>query len=135
MLHLYSVIHFILFFFFNDTATTEIYTLSLHDALPIRAVRARQNAVRSEAVQGFLRDPGPAREARAQSRGCGQAAAPESEPADRRPLRPRNPLLSGGEAARGHRGVEGGARDRPAAHRGAQEPGAVGATPQESRGT
>src|SRR2546427_6023516 len=27
--------HFDLFFFFNDTATTEIYTLSLHDALPI----------------------------------------------------------------------------------------------------
>src|SRR5258708_24404810 len=27
--------HTILFFFFNDTATTEIYTLSLHDALPI----------------------------------------------------------------------------------------------------
>ena len=26
---------FVLFFFFNDTATTEIYTLSLHDALPI----------------------------------------------------------------------------------------------------
>src|SRR2546422_6577575 len=26
------------FFFFNDTATTEIYTLSLHDALPISAV-------------------------------------------------------------------------------------------------
>ena len=26
---------FICFFFFNDTATTEIYTLSLHDALPI----------------------------------------------------------------------------------------------------
>ena len=25
----------IFFFFFNDTATTEIYTLSLHDALPI----------------------------------------------------------------------------------------------------
>src|SRR5215510_16530079 len=28
------------FFFFNDTATTEIYTLSLHDALPISAVLA-----------------------------------------------------------------------------------------------
>src|SRR2546426_7230250 len=28
---------FFLFFFFNDTATTEIYTLSLHDALPISA--------------------------------------------------------------------------------------------------
>src|SRR5256885_13260060 len=28
-----------IFFFFNDTATTEIYTLSLHDALPISARR------------------------------------------------------------------------------------------------
>src|SRR5215510_16251499 len=28
------------FFFFNDTATTEIYTLSLHDALPISAAMA-----------------------------------------------------------------------------------------------
>src|SRR6266702_8641271 len=29
------LIFFFFFFFFNDTATTEIYTLSLHDALPI----------------------------------------------------------------------------------------------------
>src|SRR2546422_11092755 len=29
------------FFFFNDTATTEIYTLSLHDALPISRPRLR----------------------------------------------------------------------------------------------
>src|SRR5256885_12400565 len=29
------------FFFFNDTATTEIYTLSLHDALPISFLRGR----------------------------------------------------------------------------------------------
>src|SRR2546427_5054666 len=29
---------FFFFFFFNDTATTEIYTLSLHDALPISVV-------------------------------------------------------------------------------------------------
>src|SRR5258708_35068598 len=36
------------FFFFNDTATTEIYTLSLHDALPIYVVQA-------ELVQGTLR--------------------------------------------------------------------------------
>src|SRR5690349_24420136 len=28
-------VSFLFFFFFNDTATTEIYTLSLHDALPI----------------------------------------------------------------------------------------------------
>src|SRR3712207_2956795 len=32
---IYYVDHYFLFFFFNDTATTEIYTLSLHDALPI----------------------------------------------------------------------------------------------------
>src|SRR2546422_9946495 len=32
--------YFSFFFFFNDTATTEIYTLSLHDALPI-SVRRR----------------------------------------------------------------------------------------------
>src|SRR3990170_4455678 len=30
---------FFSFFFFNDTATTEIYTLSLHDALPICHIR------------------------------------------------------------------------------------------------
>src|SRR2546426_651466 len=34
------------FFFFNDTATTEIYTLSLHDALPISAFGARGVAIR-----------------------------------------------------------------------------------------
>src|SRR2546426_2670834 len=32
---LLSPLFFFFFFFFNDTATTEIYTLSLHDALPI----------------------------------------------------------------------------------------------------
>src|SRR2546430_13692007 len=32
------------FFFFNDTATTEIYTLSLHDALPISIVDPAGNA-------------------------------------------------------------------------------------------
>src|SRR3712207_8981629 len=31
---------FLIFFFFNDTATTEIYTLSLHDALPIFVFQA-----------------------------------------------------------------------------------------------
>src|SRR6266540_7028249 len=33
----FSLCRFFFFFFFNDTATTEIYTLSLHDALPICA--------------------------------------------------------------------------------------------------
>src|SRR3712207_7068564 len=32
----------LIFFFFNDTATTEIYTLSLHDALPICGRRGRR---------------------------------------------------------------------------------------------
>src|SRR5260370_18924928 len=40
----------VIFFFFNDTATTEIYTLSLHDALPIclfRAILRRHGGLRS----------------------------------------------------------------------------------------
>src|SRR2546429_7979913 len=36
------------FFFFNDTATTEIYTLSLHDALPICLLDARKVAALDE---------------------------------------------------------------------------------------
>src|SRR5476649_630189 len=35
LLSVASLILFLFFLFFNDTATTEIYTLSLHDALPI----------------------------------------------------------------------------------------------------
>src|SRR3712207_8142698 len=55
-----------MFFFFNDTATTEIYTLSLHDALPIciagseqsrspRPTRSRTRATRRTA--GSVRGP------------------------------------------------------------------------------
>src|SRR6266511_5997258 len=42
----------IFFFFFNDTATTEIYTLSLHDALPIRtrSTAPPRRAVRRSSV-------------------------------------------------------------------------------------
>src|SRR5947208_15330441 len=36
---LFSILFRDFFFFFNDTATTEIYTLSLHDALPISGAR------------------------------------------------------------------------------------------------
>src|SRR2546430_15599216 len=35
LLLIICALFFSVFFFFNDTATTEIYTLSLHDALPI----------------------------------------------------------------------------------------------------
>src|SRR2546426_4012755 len=41
-----SVLVVVLFFFFNDTATTEIYTLSLHDALPIYAGPAHRRRPR-----------------------------------------------------------------------------------------
>src|SRR6266542_5547232 len=34
-LYMFAYVHFLFLFFFNYTATTEIYTLSLHDALPI----------------------------------------------------------------------------------------------------
>src|SRR2546423_11888717 len=57
----------ILFFFFNDTATTEIYTLSLHDALPISlAARAQAHVdlieptgggVHGQQVHDALREP------------------------------------------------------------------------------
>src|SRR5438477_6801674 len=45
-----------LFFFFTDTATTEIYTLSLHDALPIclHGRRPRQIHRRSRRMPGHL---------------------------------------------------------------------------------
>src|SRR5258708_25166982 len=43
----YELIFILTFFFFNDTATTEIYTLSLHDALPIWSIIARRAAVPS----------------------------------------------------------------------------------------
>src|SRR5438128_9616257 len=47
VIHLVSLLLFSLetlsfFFFFNDTATTEIYTLSLHDALPISRPKTRK---------------------------------------------------------------------------------------------
>src|SRR3712207_7806926 len=52
------------FFFFNDTATTEIYTLSLHDALPICArPRTARRAMRLPPVAHRWRRSLPAREA------------------------------------------------------------------------
>src|SRR3712207_9226888 len=45
-------VYSLFFFFFNDTATTEIYTLSLHDALPISGHRLVPGRVRCPAVGG-----------------------------------------------------------------------------------
>src|SRR2546430_10333071 len=59
-----SVIHVFSVFFFNDTATTEIYTLSLHDALPISlAMLSEQlaDAVATAAAALVKADAGGAR--------------------------------------------------------------------------
>src|SRR5258708_34407385 len=46
------------FFFFNDTATTEIYTLSLHDALPISwAAASRRSASPASCHGSATRNP------------------------------------------------------------------------------
>src|SRR5215475_9803612 len=46
------------FFFFNDTATTEIYTLSLHDALPIHPIGLAHRKGRNNALVAAPGDPG-----------------------------------------------------------------------------
>src|SRR2546422_9575416 len=67
------------FFFFNDTATTEIYTLSLHDALPIWVHRAASGP---RGARRDLRD-----EPDDERRGHGAAhAAARSRPAAPRPV-------------------------------------------------
>src|SRR3712207_7443860 len=43
---------YVCFFFFNDTATTEIYTLSLHDALPIYDVPVRRGELLGADLEG-----------------------------------------------------------------------------------
>src|SRR5204863_9201729 len=65
---------FCTFFFFNDTATTEIYTLSLHDALPISAHRRRSAFVPSAASSGRW------------NRGCQRSEEHTSELQSRRDL-------------------------------------------------
>src|SRR2546430_15536158 len=60
-----SPVSFFIFFFFNDTATTEIYTLSLHDALPISVrkfiVRRARAARDQRLLLGEFREIDPAR--------------------------------------------------------------------------
>src|SRR6266478_163214 len=45
---------FFIFFFFNDTATTEIYTLSLHDALPISSPRPGRSTFTTSAPRSAM---------------------------------------------------------------------------------
>src|SRR5208337_3077397 len=50
---------FLHLFFFNDTATTEIYTLSLHDALPILGARVACLDLRAEIAEAAAKRFGP----------------------------------------------------------------------------
>src|SRR5574338_1470743 len=50
---MYVLSSFSFFFFFNDTATTEIYTLSLHDALPISPSASWSSSSRSTSGWGW----------------------------------------------------------------------------------
>src|SRR3712207_9124940 len=96
------------FFFFNDTATTEIYTLSLHDALPIWPGRRRPRrpapgrAGLRQGAQGAgraLRRPrttgarrlAPGRSARARAAGIGPRALPRGAGTAARPARRAEP--------------------------------------------
>src|SRR5256885_14606785 len=81
------------FFFFNDTATTEIYTLSLHDALPISGIGHRLHPPRSARL-----DRAAGRHA-ALLEALGQLAAQVL--ADQRGL-PAALFLVGGRHQRGH---------------------------------
>src|SRR2546430_9446407 len=60
-----------IFFFFNDTATTEIYTLSLHDALPIFIFGKRRRQARPPGIllrlPSFLRSEEHTSELQSQS--------------------------------------------------------------------
>src|SRR5215204_838137 len=56
----------LLFFFFNDTATTEIYTLSLHDALPIARADGRPVA-EVDGADAPVRGPGDRKSTRLNS--------------------------------------------------------------------
>src|SRR2546429_7571127 len=65
------------FFFFNDTATTEIYTLSLHDALPIspeqvRVPGGRHSGHPGVGLEGDRRGQGVGGEGGGAARGAGQ---------------------------------------------------------------
>src|SRR2546425_1783596 len=67
------------FFFFNDTATTEIYTLSLHDALPISAGAGRRRVEHDEVGPRLLQAETDAARIRSLDRGDPPEAARSEE--------------------------------------------------------
>src|SRR6266545_232924 len=90
-------------FFFNDTATTEIYTLSLHDALPIRSFRGSTLALMADPnrpnrpIRPRQGAPSSRRKRRVVIEGGGAAARPRDgrkapdRPEGRKPATPAAP--------------------------------------------
>src|SRR6266849_3488329 len=99
------------FFFFNDTATTEIYTLSLHDALPISPAAGGRIAARPRRAARRRQLPRPDRQRR--RRGPPGLSPRSARNALRRPIAPadarvRSPRVS---SARGRGAASRGAGD------------------------
>src|SRR2546429_960596 len=57
LLLLVALLFISIFFFFNDTATTEIYTLSLHDALPISQFIDQRLQISRRRIRGQMDRP------------------------------------------------------------------------------
>src|SRR5215211_8930306 len=125
---------FFFFFFFNDTATTEIYTLSLHDALPIsrpprtpRPTRHRRWQAIAAGARGGDR---PAARARAAATGGsrGRAGSARGRREGRARLEARGiAAAEGHRSGTRHRAADGGllsALRRPARRGGLCGPGA-----------
>src|SRR3989442_10343810 len=113
-----------IFFFFNDTATTEIYTLSLHDALPISALESTLSPAPPEPIttpEDTLRRAGISSERQAvyQRRMSSLLAGRGGRP-DGAPLPPQEQMRHPGEGP--------GARPRPHARGGGDPP-----TPRDKR--
>src|SRR2546427_12507588 len=106
MYHSASTVSFF-FFFFNDTATTEIYTLSLHDALPIYADQPEEpEGERDEACEDTGHDA-PMRERPPEERAVPVPQALEAA-VERPGHRPDAPRIGGrGLRARGAAGAPG----------------------------
>src|SRR2546427_2259193 len=71
----------LMFFFFNDTATTEIYTLSLHDALPIYGLGKAPDWYHSteRGVNGAVATAGPGRTSARRARAARRSEEHTSE--------------------------------------------------------
>src|SRR2546429_9984694 len=121
MMNFYLIVRdsiYFIYFFFNDTATTEIYTLSLHDALPICEGAARHGRhgrgvprVRPRATGARGDQDAPARGARRRRRGAralqagdppGAQDRPPQRGADVRPGRSERAVLSHDVVRGGH---------------------------------